>query len=198
MFFVLGHRMDQSEVPSRVQAELYRANPIENYDTGIIRCGTPCGAELLFIATHATQLQQEPRLEYEFELATIYYGGDFGTHIVARLGDGTSVKYGEPLDADTGAKLRDVCRAIRENRPVACGLEAAASQTICMFAAQQSMPHITEFPPEMVVRAGEYGHRITYVRDLEGMLNACYEKFALPTELRFDWARPGSVQTIEN
>jgi predicted dehydrogenase len=198
MFFVLGKEMHQSDVPLRVQAELYRAHRIENYDTAVIRCSTQTGAELLFIASHATQLLQEPRLQYEFEYATIRYGGESGTQLVAHLHDGTTVQYGQPLEADSGAKLQDVCNSIRSNLPVACGLEAAASQNACMFAAQQSMPAITDFPKSMVITEGEYGHRITYVRNLETILNACYDSFALPTELRFDWARPGQVQDLKS
>jgi predicted dehydrogenase len=198
MFFVLGHQMDQSEVPTQVVAELYRANQIENYDTAVIRCGTRSGAELLFITSHATQTQVDPRMEYEFERATIHFGGNFGSQLVARLSDGSEIKYGEPLDADTSTKLHDICEAVLENRPVSCGLEASASQTLCMYAAQQSMPQITEFPPQMVVKTGEPGDRTIFVKDLETMLTTCYEKFSLPTEAGFDWARPGKPQTIEN
>jgi predicted dehydrogenase len=197
MFFVLGGEMHQSDSPKSVTAELYRAHRIENYDTAVIRCTTRSGAELLFIASHATQLLQEPQLRYDFELATIEYGGETGTHVVANLLDGSVIDYGEPLESVSDAKLRDVCDAIRDNRPVACGLEAAAPQNTCMFAAQQSMPEITDFPKSMVVTEGEYGHRITYVRNLETVLSACYERFVMPTELRLDWAKPGRVQMIE-
>jgi predicted dehydrogenase len=196
MFFVLGSEMHESDKPKSVTAELYRAHRIENYDTAVIRCGTQSGAELIFIASHATQLLQEPRLKYEFERATVCYGGDVGTKIVAQLLDGTTIEYGEPLESTSDAKLRDVCDAIRDNRPVACGLEAAAPQNTCMFAAQQSMENITDFPKGMIVTEGEYGHRITYVRNLETVLTACYESFALPTELHLDWARPGRPQMV--
>jgi len=197
MFFLLGQQIDQSAVPHRLQAELYRANHIDNYDTGIIRCSTQSGAEILFIASHATQLSQDPRLKYEFELATIVYGGDAGNQFVARLHDGTTIPYGDPTHATTAIKLLSVCNAIRQNGAVVCGLEAAASQNTCMFAAQKSMPQITEFPQNLVVTEGEFGHRITYVKNLEAILNACYDSFALPTELHIDWAKPGAIQTIE-
>jgi predicted dehydrogenase len=197
MFFVLGHEMDQSDVPTMVLAELYRANKIENYDTAVIRCTTRAGAELLFVTSHATQTQVDPRLEYEFEKATIHFGGKFGSQLVAHLSDGSIIQYGEPLDADTSTKLHDICEAILENRPVSCGLEAAASQTLCMHAAQQSMPDITEFPPQMVIETGEPGDQTIHVQNLEAMLTSCCEKFALPSELGFDWARPGKPQWID-
>jgi predicted dehydrogenase len=198
MFFILGQEIDQSAMPQRVQAELYRANQIDNYDTGIIRCSMQSGAEILFITSHATQLSQDPRLKYEFELATLYYGGDVGKQFVARLHDGTTVTYGDPMQATPGTKLVNIWQAIRDNGKVACGLEAAAPQNICMFAAQKSMPQITEFPRDMVVTEGEFGHRITYVQNLEAILNACYDSFALPTELHIDWAKPGTVQMIDS
>jgi predicted dehydrogenase len=198
MFFVLGPQMDQSDVPTKVVAELYRANPIENYDTGIIRCETSTGAELLFIASHATQSQVNPRLKYEFERATIHFGGDFGSQLVAHLSDGTVVNYGQPAEASTRTKLNDICEAILNQRPVACGLEAAASQTLCMLAAQRSMPQITEFPAGMIVKSGEPGDRSFCVTDLESKLTECYERFLLPSDAGFEWARPGTPQLVES
>jgi len=140
MFFVLGPRMDRSDAPTRVEAELYRANAIDNYDTAAIRCSTRSGAELLFIASHATQESQEPLIHYQFEHGAIRYGGEAGTEMVGHLSDGSTVRYGKPLEADSDQKPHAVCAAIREGKPVACGLEAAAAQNTCMFAAQQSMP----------------------------------------------------------
>jgi predicted dehydrogenase len=193
MFFVLGPQLDQSDVPRSVQAELYRANPIENYDTAVIRCRTAAGADLLFIASHATRTQHPLRLSYEFEHAVVEHGGSAGDQLIARFHDGTTVDYGAPPNADTGEKLQSVCRSIRENQPVICGLEAAASQTLCMFAASESS-QITSFPPEMVVTTGEAGNRARHVPHLEAMLTQCSDRFALPSELGFDWARPGAVK----
>jgi len=59
MFFVLGkssreNARGQSAYPAAVTAELYRANPIENYDTAALRVRTAGGTELMYYATHAT------------------------------------------------------------------------------------------------------------------------------------------------
>ncbi len=79
MFFVLGDRMDRSDMPQQVQAELYRANAIDNYDTAAIRCVTRGGAELIFVASHATQSGQEPLIHYEFERARSATAAKTGT-----------------------------------------------------------------------------------------------------------------------
>ena len=158
MFFVLGPRMDRSDEPTQVQAELYRANLIDNYDTAAIRCVNRSGAELLLITSHATQNSQEPLIHYQFEHSEIRYaGGDDNPEMVGHLSDGSTIRYGKPLEAIADNKLHDMCAAIRSGNPVPCGLEASASQTACMFAAQQSMPIITAFPQEMIVVEGEEG-----------------------------------------
>ena len=40
MFYLLGATRETSATPAWVQAELYRANAIENYDTAALRCRT--------------------------------------------------------------------------------------------------------------------------------------------------------------
>jgi hypothetical protein len=38
MLYLLGDSPTTSGVPARVEAQLYRAHDIENYDTAILRC----------------------------------------------------------------------------------------------------------------------------------------------------------------
>jgi predicted dehydrogenase len=196
MFYILGDRPDRSAVPSSVVAELYRATNIENYDTAVIRCRTVNDIEILFIATHVTQTHRGPILKYEFENATLRQGGEDGSTFNAFMTDGSTVSYGAPVESNSPEKLLDTCKAIRTGEPVACGLEAAASQTECMFAAQQSMPQITEFPKDMISVVGEIGTRKTSVHGLEAALTQCFDGFRLPSELGFSWSRPGETITI--
>jgi hypothetical protein len=71
---------------------------------------------------------------------------------------------------------------------VVCGPEAAGAQTACIYAAQQSTPAIVDFPRDLVVVEGEAGERQTHVRDLEKVLDRCYERALLPSELGISWA----------
>ena len=59
MVFILGDSIGQSAYPTKVTAELYRANNIENFDTAAVRCQTATGVEILFIASHATEKESE-------------------------------------------------------------------------------------------------------------------------------------------
>ncbi len=118
--------------------------------------------------------------------------------MIAYLADGSTLSYGEPLEAASEQKLLDVCISIRDGKPVPCGLEAASAQNICMFAAQASMPDIVKFPTEMIVTSGEVGQRITYVNGLQLALSKCYQSRKLPSELQYDWAKPGKVVPIQS
>jgi len=197
MFYVLGDRLERSDQPKWVTAELYRANAIENYDTAVLLSQTVRGVDLLFIATHATQNQKEPLLNYEFEKGTVVCGGDDGDEITAHMADGSTVNYGVPILADSPQKLVDVSQSIRAGKPPACGLEAASAQTFCMFAAQQSTAKINDFPDSMIVVEGEPNSRRTYVAGLEKMLDRCFDKFQLPSELKMKWAKPGKKIVVD-
>lgn len=191
MFYVLGDAVDRSDWPTSVQAELYRANAIENYDTIALRCRTERGAEMLFVASHATRHGRDPQFCYEFENGTVRYGGTLGDTIVGELPDGSLVNYGSPAPSDSPQKMFDTMESLRALHPVVCGPEAAGAQTACVYAAQQSMPNIVEFPREIVRVEGKPGERRTHVKNLEKILDDCYEKMSLPSEIGIPWAVAG-------
>src|SRR5690606_17230028 len=71
MFYVLGKKTDESAVPAWVEAELYRAYPIENFDTAAVRCRTADGVDVLFYVSHVPLAEKGPVFSYEFERATV-------------------------------------------------------------------------------------------------------------------------------
>lgn len=74
MLFMLGERMELSAAPDAVAAQLYRANPIENFDTSFVNMRA-AGARLLFAASHAGSRNSQPALDYRFEGARITLEG---------------------------------------------------------------------------------------------------------------------------
>jgi predicted dehydrogenase len=196
MFYLLGDRPDRSDPPKTVTAELYRAHPIENYDTAAIRTITAGGIELLFFTTHSTRTRHDPLLRFEFEKATVYAGKNDNEEIVAEIPDGQTIRYGKPL-ATAGQKMIDVCRSIRAGEAVLCGIEAAAAQTFAMSAAQKSTPKTVDFPKDLIEIEGEPGKRRTSVRGLEQSLNQCFDNSMLPSELGIEWARAGTKVEVE-
>jgi len=188
MFYVLGRTRETSAVPVQVEAELYRAHDIENFDTAAIRCLTDEGTEILFYASHSAPADTGPVFSYEFEGGTVSADGR-GADITASIG-GRAKNYGCP-DVEPLRKLSSAIACIQSRRLPECGLEAAMSQTLCINGAQDSMPEIQEFPADLLEIKGESGRRTIQVRGLDEALRACYERNRLPCELGVSWAKPG-------
>jgi predicted dehydrogenase len=60
--FLAGPTLDRSITPTRIEAELYRAYPIENYDTASLRVHSAEGPRLLVLLTHACARSVTPTI----------------------------------------------------------------------------------------------------------------------------------------
>jgi hypothetical protein len=188
MFYILGRMRETSAAPVSIEAELYRAYDIENFDTAAIRCLTTEGTEILFFVSHAAAADLGPLFSYEFEGGTVSAAGR-GTDITASVGGGTEI-YGCP-DSEPLRKMSFSIASVRTRLQPACGLEAAMSQTLCINGAQESMPEIQKFPASLLEVRGEPGRRSIRVRGLEEAFRSCYEHNCLPSELGISWGKPG-------
>jgi predicted dehydrogenase len=198
-FYVLGETRETSAMPVDVEAELYRANEIENYDTGAIRCHTDAGVEILYYAAHPVPETIGPVFSYEFADAVVSYEGR-GDPIVATFDDGRVVDYGDPF-ADNRRKLWQAADAVRTGALMACGITAASAHTLCTDGAQESGWPIVDFPEDRVrrqpVREGE--DALVWVRGLQETLERAYDAGCLPSDLGdVGWARSGRKVALKD
>lgn len=192
MFYLLGQENDQSAGPSRITAELYRANPIENYDTAAMRCYTDEGTELLYYASHAVNETVGVKFCYEFEKANVIFDGQGEKQIIAQFHNGEQKIYGNP-ERDRMNKLWTCIAAIHGEGTIHCGPEAAMSHTLCIHGMERSSGTIHDFAKERKAAKGYVveNDEMYYVEGLKDDLVECYDKNALPAELDFSWAKPG-------
>jgi predicted dehydrogenase len=196
LFFVLGPEMHLSARPRSVQAELYRAYPIESCDTAVCRAETSGGVEVLFYASHVTEHAVPPRFRLEFEDAVVSWDEDAGKEIVAVDRGGRRKQYGSPDDTPQFVKLCAAIDRVSEStasrtaclEPVICGPEAAISQTLCVNAMHESVGEISGLPPTLLRHATP--DRV-FVEGLDATLVGCYALGILPSEARADWAVRG-------
>lgn len=193
LLFLLGKSPTVSAQPVEVTAELYRAYPIENYDTVASRFLLSEGGELLFYATHATPETVGPRFSLEFEHAMVLFGGK-EPEIVMTDSAGVEKKYGSPQTEDPFKKLIEAVDAVHNPHPVVCGPEAARSQTLCVNGIQDAVKSIRAFPQSKLETDGK---RI-WVKDLQECLLMCYKNGTLPFEEGFSWAQAGGKMNLEN
>jgi predicted dehydrogenase len=191
MLYVLGPTRETSASPATVEAELYRANEIENYDTAAVRCVTECGTEVLFYTSLAIRDRRGPTLRYEFEQATVEYDFQNAPQLVAKFRDGRVKNYGNP-NHDRSEKIRQAVDAVRTGDPLACGIPGALPHTLCVVAAQESVPSVTEFSDRHRTLLALDGDVIVTVPGLAEALGECYERAVLPAEHgELGWSRAG-------
>jgi predicted dehydrogenase len=196
MLYLLGEATDSSAWPFELQAECYRANPIENYDALALRCRTESGVELLFYSAHSVPKTIGLRLYYEFENAVVKYQSGEGETFVAHFHDGRTHSYGDP-DPEHPNKLWQAIAAVRSGARPLCGILAAAPQVLCILGAHRSS-EIAPFPTEMIqVTNLPDGDTLTWAAGLPEAFERGYEQNSLPSELgSFSWTRPGQVVNL--
>ena len=193
MFYVLGGERETAARPVRVEAELYRAHKIENFDTAALRCHTGDGVEILFYVSHAAAVDTGPVFSYEFERGAVRAAGR-ESDIKGFLPSGEK-NYSTP-DREPLRKMWEAIDQVRGEDLPSCGLEAALGQTLAVNGAQDSRPEVEEFPGEIIVSQGEPGNREVTVAGLAEVLDECYQENALPSELGVPWSRKGRAVSL--
>ncbi len=149
IFFTLGKSIEQSADFEKVEAKLYRANDIENFDTAIIKCEFNNGhTNSLFIASHATEKAINPTFEYRFSNGVISFSEDQGNEIIGKLNNGVICNYGNPFENEM-LKLDYAINNLNTNEPfVVCGIETASVHTKCI--AECSKIEISTFSDDLL------------------------------------------------
>lgn len=190
MLYLLGPEPHLSAMPRTLEAEMYRANPIENYDTAALRMVTDSGAEILFLTTHACPTGIGPVSEFEFSNAVVTrVSGADGT-FQARFADGRIQNYGNP-DTQPHRKLWLCADAVREGVAIPCGVAAALPHLMCVNAMQAAPNAIVDVPASLIRQCedGDTGTR-RWIDSIGEVFARCYARHALPSELGdVPWAR---------
>lgn len=186
LFFLLGPTLSQSAKPKLLSAELYRANPIENFDTAAIQIETEAGIHLSIFVSHAVDEKTGPWFEIQFEKATVGLSKT-GKLIEARFHNGERVTYGHPDDEPHFKKLESAVNRVHAPRGDICGLEASRSQVLCVNGLQDAVKEIKPLPAD-VIRPGKQAWN--WMEGLDEALIQCYKTETLPYQNGWDWTHP--------
>ena len=165
-----------------IECRTFRANPIETFDTAVVKGKTPSGAGVFVAVTHAgdPDLTQDPMFRYEFENATLCFneaGRGHGVRFVARFNDGTVKEYGE-VGRGHLDNFWNLIDAIRDGAPIHCTGEIAARHVAAMEKMRALQPDAVAFPTHWLREKNEY----IYVPGLVKAMYECFDECRLP-----DW-----------
>lgn len=175
MLYLLGGTLDSAAVPETIDAELFRANKIENFDTSVIRMNFGGGVSALFIASHTIARNRNPRFEYRFECGEVHYDHDGGgSKIIAKFSDGREKDYGDPFECDAN-KIRTAVKNAslpKEEWFLPCTAKTAASHTKCICALSEA--EIVTVPEELIEVLDENTDPLITVCGMDASLEKCY------------------------
>jgi len=184
MLFLAGKSYNETCEPQSMQAEVYRANPIEMYDTCALRIDTEEKIEVLFYATHAVPMDKgcAPEMILEAEKGTVIQRNG---KLKGKMEDGTEIVYGDPYS--DGLKTLDYMKeAILFDNPLPCELETAMSHLKCVYAVAQSFPEPPAFKEGWIQYIDDPAQYIC--KGLEETLEQCWKEAKLPYEMQYEWA----------
>jgi predicted dehydrogenase len=135
MLYLASAQPGCAAYPVHTEAELFRAYPIESFDTGCMRVLTDTDVQLVFAASHACAVTIGPMMELEAEKATVRCQMEKETLVCYADGSMASIAWD-----DSRARMFDsVVDAVRGNagEPL-CTLEMARPQVACTEAIHRA------------------------------------------------------------
>lgn len=188
IFYLMGSSMETAGMPQTVYGSLYRGKAIESFDTCFLRGSFAAGAVFYYVATHSGEKDTNPRFEYSFENAVVYFDQEKDDRVYAVFRDGSEKIYGSPqTEQEEAEKINFMLDAIRKGGSSACSIETVLPHLAVCNAVFDRM-NIASFPAEMHLRQEE--PKGEWIRGLFDATLHCYEEMLLPDELEYAWAAP--------
>lgn len=195
LFFMMGETLDQSAMPLQVKGSVYRAKPIESFDTCFLKGTLPGGAEFLFLSTHSGDRNTDPVVEYHFEKGVIRIDANDRIPQVRGCIDGEEIQYGSVSNPENDSeKVKAFIAAVKDGAALTCPIDAVLPhQTVCDAVFRQLA--VQSFPQELLVRTADPAG--WFVKDLCRDLERCFETLQTPFEAGCGWAQRDGLLNLQ-
>lgn len=182
--------------PLGVEAELYRAQEIESFDTIAARVDTDSGVQILFAVTHSSSIREDPVIELLGSNGAIRW--EINEAQTTGPNDRKGTPYSSPSPTDSrNLMFARVLAQIHGQEREACPLEEARKHTLVVNALHGAVP-IHDIPDSFRISCeGENGiqHEIKGINDA---LGRTFESGALLSELGLPWTTDATAVEISN
>ena len=179
LFFMAGEALNTSAFPDKIEAECYRGNHIENYDTITAKIRTTSGIDLYFAAFQCGEKDYKHYACCQFEKGTITFEQD--GRIVGRLDTGETIDYGK-LSTGYGSKVLCAVEAVRGKDTIFCDINTAMAHiyTIQYIQDHVEVQDLTDRSEVInVAKEGETPELIRCVKGLDEAMLDCFRREAM-------------------
>lgn len=191
--FLAGRELRGSARPVAIEAELYRARPIESTDTACMRITTEEGIPLLLWVSHSCAETEDPILEVR---------GELGSLVWTQAGISHHPEGGEPeaWPSHTVAQFRPlmydaVLRRIAGEDTFLCSLDIAGQQTLCTNGAFESST-IHTIASHHLTKHGETDPLVA-INEISEICRRAFQGESLWSEMGLPWARKGQCVSLK-
>lgn len=185
--FWAGTALESSAAVQQVECELYRAQPIESFDTCCLRAQLPAGVELRAYLTHSCREERVPRLRVEGTRGRIEWTQESHYDLIAA--DGTRKRHAVPGKLETKLMMADAVLARFEDPAARICDTAIAFEHLRLVEAVHAAAPIVDVPAAQVRSRHTPGGDWRVVVGIEAAIDAADARRQLWSELEVPWAR---------
>ncbi len=171
VLFLLGREPYEAAQCRSIEAELYRANAIENYDTCSIRIRTDNGATFLILLTHACSELVNPQVRLEGGAGSITFTASDRLQLEGRERELV-------IEGDSRAfmvrRFVHLLRGVADEAAVAT-LETSRPHLVTINAASQASPARTIAEP-FIEEMNRDGGTLRAIKNIDNLLQTCAAK----------------------
>lgn len=173
--------------PVRIEAELYRAQAIESFDTAAVRMVTAEGVQLDFYGTHSSQEISRPSLRVMGESGAAEWVQDRFAAILGAEENWEQAAFPESATRET--MLRDILAHLRGEPAAICTPADAAIHVQCVAALHAEVPISSIAPAHLALR--EEGEQVfTFVPGLDAPFARAAAHGLTLAQAGLPWATP--------
>lgn len=192
--FLGGQKEQLSARPTAVEAELYRARPIESYDTAAVRIETAGGVQILFYASHSCESALDPELLIEGEAGRAVWTYASGWRLHGDAAGASAL----PPRGETVARREMFARVLHrlaDPSVFVCGPEIAFEHTLCFNGIQAAVP-IRDVPASAL--ASSNGSAQPAIAGIAADVDRAFAAGRLLRESGCPWAGPSGRISLES
>jgi len=189
--FLVGPSVEAWAEPTEVEAELYRVNAIENYDTCVLRVRLTNDVRMCVFFTHCGIENINPVLDIQGSLGRVRMN-----EFAYTLTGPTPMAW--PADSAKLPRMIDAVSDAIRGRPVQSALatmEMAQNHTWLVNAVSRAAK-IHTIDSKWITESVSGASTIKIVSGIEDVMRRCINSHQLPSELAVPWAKPGGAMKL--
>jgi len=195
MLYLCSTQTGEAAIPSKVRAELYRANKIESPDTVQVEFKTNEGNKGHVILSHCNASENGPVMNISCKYGEVEWKGDIGRTVIKYKNGEEEVFDNIIHDQWRYEGFKNLIDSINNDAIPICTPKMARCQTLAVNAIHESCPEIKQIPDEYVLEEEDWeifppdtkGYFLR-AKNMDAYLEQAFTSKKFLSELKIPWA----------